>query len=264
MRNTLFFLLTLFLLGCSSTSDSRTQLKFLDNEALIGQSAEAFTQMKQQIPIAGPRQTQYVQCVADALTPLVSPETFNGEWEVVVFDSEQINAFAMPGGKIGIFTGILAVTETPDQLAAIIGHEIAHVIKEHANERASQKMLAKGASIIGKVLMDLNNVDAGTQNLAMNGIGLLSQYGVLMPYSRLHESEADIAGLELLIQAGYSPYAAVELWQNMDKASAGKAKPPEILSTHPSADTRIKDLKNAIKAAVKKHPVPNKVPTCRI
>lgn len=264
MRNTLFFLLTLFLLGCSSTSDSRTQLKFLDNEALVGQSAEAFTQMKQQIPIAGAQQTQYVQCVADALTPLVSPETFAGEWEVVVFDSEQINAFAMPGGKIGIFTGILDVAQTPDQLAAIIGHEIAHVIKEHANERASQKMLAKGASIISKVLMDLNNVDAGTQNLAMNSLGLLSQYGVLMPYSRLHESEADIAGLELLVQAGYSPYAAVELWQNMEKASAGKAKPPEILSTHPSANTRIKDLKKAIKAAVRKYPTPTKSPNCKI
>lgn len=263
MRHFLLSILLFTLLGCSSTSDGRTQVKFLDNEALAQKGAETFAKMKEQVPITQDAQKQaYVQCVADALTQLVPDSVFSGTWEVVVFDAKDINAFALPGGKIGIFNGILNVAQTPDQLAAIIGHEIAHVVLDHSNERASQQMLSKGIGMLGQFAMDIAGVDRSTQRLALNGYGLLSDLGVLKPFSRLHESEADEEGLVLLVQAGYSPYAAVELWQNMAKANEGKA-PPEFLSTHPANETRVKNLQKAIKRVVKANPKPRKAPKCK-
>ncbi|GAL03329.1 Zn-dependent protease [Photobacterium aphoticum] len=133
---------------------------------------------------------------------------------MVVFDSDQVNAFALPGGKIGVYTGLLKVAKNQDQLATVIGHEVAHVIAQHSNERLSRTQMAD----IGLELSSL--AISGTQyhGAAMAGLGLGVQYGVLMPYGRAQESESDIVGLRLMAEAGFDPNASIDLWKNMAKA----------------------------------------------
>jgi predicted Zn-dependent protease len=179
-----------------------------------------------------------VQCVANAITENVPKSAHDGAWEVVVFDSEQVNAFALPGGKIGVYTGILKVTENQDQLAAIIGHEVGHVIEHHSNERLSSNKLSQTGMAVAGVLMSSQGVE--NQGAYMAGLGLGLQYGVLMPYGRTHESEADIVGQDLMARSGFNPKASIKLWKNMAKLS--KDAPPEFMSTHPSNETRINDL----------------------
>jgi len=146
----------------------------------------------------------------------------------------------MPGGKIAVYTGIIEkVHITDDELAAVMGHEISHALREHGRERASQQMAAGvGASLAG-VVADI--FLPGSGQLATAGAGAGAQLGVLLPYSRAHETEADRMGVELAARAGYDPRAAVALWQKMAKLSSGGA-PPKLLSTHPSHEDRIKDL----------------------
>ncbi len=195
---------------------------------------QAFDQIKQKKPISkNQRYIQFANCVARALTREVG-----GQWEVVVFEDKTLNAFALPGNKIGIHTGLIELVDNQDQLAAVIGHEIAHVLARHSNERLSQKMAVNtGLSLTQAVL-------APQSALGQTAIGLLgvgAQYGILLPYSRTHESEADILGLDIMAKAGFDPRESIKLWQKMDAASKG-GTPPEFLSTHPSHSTRIKDL----------------------
>ena len=162
-------------------------------------------------------------------------------WEVVVFEADQANAFALPGYKIGVYTGLLKYAKNQDQLAAVMGHEVAHVIAEHGNERVSNQMATEAGLSIAAVLLGTEQ-DSNTA-LIMAGLGLGAQYGVILPFSRSHESEADLIGLELMAKAGFNPEESVTLWQNM--AQSGLS-PPEFMSTHPSSDTRIKQLRERI------------------
>lgn len=213
----------------------------MSDDRLASMGIESFEQMKQELPATkNQKLVQFVQCVADEIIPNVSKQAHSGDWEVVVFESDQINAFALPGGKIGVYTGILKVTEDQDQLAAIMGHEVAHVIAKHSNERMSSGQAAAGLQALAGLA--LGEQDPQTQKYALAAIGVGLQYGVLMPYGRSHEKEADIIGQELMAKSGFNPKAAVELWHNMAKASKGA--PPEFLSTHPSHDTRINKLTN--------------------
>lgn len=211
----------------------------MSDSKLAQMGAESFEQMKEEIPATDNiKLTQFVQCVADEITLNVSKSAHSGEWEVVVFESDQINAFALPGGKIGVYTGILKLTENQDQLAAIMGHEVAHVTAKHSNERMSSNQAAAGLQALAGLA--LGEQDEKTKKYALAGIGLGLQYGVLMPYGRSHEKEADLIGQELMAKSGFDPYAAIALWHNMAKASKGS--PPEFLSTHPSHETRIGKL----------------------
>ncbi|WP_448211144.1 M48 family metallopeptidase [Colwellia sp. MEBiC06753] len=246
--------------GCSTSSTGRQQLTLFSSGELDKMGVASFEQLKEKEKIYQDKNTnRYVKCVADDIVKQTAGRTQIKEWEVVVFDSEQVNAFALPGGKIGVYTGILSVAETPDQLAAILGHEVGHVLEHHSNERMSSGQLAQIGMQVADVAMASQNVQY--RDAWMAGLGVGIQYGVLMPYSRTHESEADIVGQKLMAQAGYNPEAAVQLWRNMAKLS--KNAPPEFLSTHPSSDTRIKQLtnnlpnvtgtyKNATKASCKK------------
>lgn len=199
----------------------------------------SFEQLKQKEKISTDKATnQFVQCVASAVTKNVPKSTHSGDWEVVVFDSEQVNAFALPGGKIGVYTGILKVTENQDQLAAIIGHEVAHVIERHSNERLSSNQITQIGAAAGSAVLTQQGVE-NKEAWMMAGLAI-AQYGFLMPYSRMHESEADIVGQNLMAKSGFKPAAAIDLWRNMAKQSKGA--PPEFLSTHPSNQTRINDL----------------------
>lgn len=235
----------LIVAACSSSPTGRNQLILFSDSDMSSLGAQSFEQMKQEQPISTDKALNaYVQCVSNAVTAHVPPQAGFDEWEVVVFDSEQVNAFALPGGKIGVYTGLLNVAVDQDQLATVIGHEIAHVLADHSNERLSQAQLAN----VGMQITDIALASSGAaeyRSATMAALGLGVQYGVILPYGRTQESEADIIGLDLMAQAGFNPNASVALWMNMAAASKG-AQPPEMLSTHPSHDTRISDLQEQI------------------
>lgn len=203
---------------------------------------QAFDNLKKQKPISN--NSKYNQ-VASCITGAITRET-GGNWEVVVFEDATPNAFALPGNKIGIHTGMLALVDNQDQLAAVIGHEIGHVLAKHSNERASQEMaVSSGMSIIQAV--SAPQTALGQTALGLLGVG--AQYGILMPYSRVHESEADMIGVDLMARAGFDPRQSIGLWQKMERASQGR-NPIEFMSTHPSHATRIQDLENRMPQAM--------------
>ncbi|WED29250.1 M48 family metallopeptidase [Vibrio sp. DW001] len=238
LQKALLSSITLTLVACSSSPTGRHQIIMFSDQQMNSMGTQSFESLKKEQKISKDKKTNdYVQCVTNAILPYVAKQEGFTEWEVVVFDSEQVNAFALPGGKIGVYTGLLKVAENQDQLATVIGHEIAHVLAEHSNERMSQAQLAN----VGLQVTNATLNDSEYQGLAMAALGLGVQYGVLLPYGRTQESEADIVGLELMANAGFDPYQSIDLWKNMAKASGGN-QPPELLSTHPSHNTRIEDL----------------------
>ncbi|BDX05816.1 M48 family metallopeptidase [Planctobacterium marinum] len=233
-------LISSVLLSCAKSPTGRNTIKLYSSAQLNQMGNQAFATLKADAKIAKePVQNNYVNCVADKIIAQVPEETFPGEWEVVVFEDEQINAFALPGGKIGIYTGILKVAKNQHQLAAIIGHEVGHVIAEHGNERMSQSTLVGVGMEVTNQLLSNNQVAYNQEIMAAIGLGV--QVGLQLPFSRTHESEADYIGLDLMAKAGFKPSESVKLWENMDKASGGE-RPMEFLSTHPAPTTRIKQL----------------------
>jgi predicted Zn-dependent protease len=225
--------------ACATSPLGRTQLAFFPEADLATMGAAAFDKQKQDTPISRDGRTNaYVQCVAKAITDAVEGPYAGRKWEVVVFQSKQVNAFALPGGKIGVYTGLLEVAANQDQLAAVIGHEVAHVLSSHANERVSQAYAADMGAQLASVAL---GGDTASQRQLYALIGLGTQVGVLLPFGRTQESEADLVGQDLMARAGFDPRQSTELWKNMERASGGQA-PPEWLSTHPSHSTRINNL----------------------
>jgi len=169
-------------------------------------------------------------------------------WEFNLVDDKQVNAFCMPGGKVVIYTGIMPICQDATGLAVVMGHEIAHAIAEHGNERMSQTLLANGVLAVGGAVLQGNNPTL-TKQLMMQAAGVATNLGMLS-FSRQHESEADRIGLIFSSMAGYDPREAPRFWQRMAAGSGGQA-PPVFLSTHPSHETRIKDLEALIPDAMK-------------
>jgi predicted Zn-dependent protease len=234
----------LVLLACATSPLGRSQLKLFSDEQLAGMGRQSFDQVKQEKEISpDAARNAYVSCVATALIEEL-PAKWKSGWEVVIFQDDSANAFAVPGRRIGVHSGILAVASTPDQLAAILGHEISHVRASHGNERMSQVLAAQAGLVAASAMTD-SSTPAGRATLAALGLG--AQFGVLLPFSRTHEREADLMGLDLMAQAGFDPAEAVALWQNMAEASDGE--PPEWMSSHPSHDSRILDLESRMPAA---------------
>lgn len=224
------------LLGACATSPlGRSQLQLLPEDQMAQMGASAYREVKQETGVSrDSRVNRYVSCVADAITRKVSS---GSAWEVSVFNDDSPNAFALPGGKIGVNSGMLKVAENQHQLATIIGHEVAHVIARHANERVSQQYATQAGL---QLLTALAGANTPVKQNLMGLLGVGAQYGILLPYGRIQESEADKLGLDLMAQAGFDPRESVKLWQNMRQA--GGANPPEFLSTHPSGERRISDL----------------------
>jgi len=228
--------------ACATSPEGRKQLKLVSSEQIDAMGIQSFEQIKQDSPISNDKNIQqYVNCIANKIIPHVKQNPNPSAWEVVVFEDDQANAFALPGYKIGVYTGLLKYAKNQDQLAAVMGHEVAHVIAEHGNERVSNQMATQAGLSIAAVLLGTEQDD--NTALIMAGLGLGAQYGVILPFSRSHESEADLIGLDLMARAGFNPEESVTLWQNM--AQSGLS-PPEFLSTHPSSDTRIKKLRERI------------------
>jgi len=177
----------------------------------------------------------------------LSKELQGYAWEFNLVESPEVNAWCMPGGKVVVYTGILPVTQNETGLAVVMGHEIAHAIAQHGAERMSQGLLQQLGGVALSVA--LKDEPETTQNLFMTAYGLGSTIGVVLPYSRTHESEADRLGLIFMAMAGYDPNAAVDFWTRMSQSKEG-ASPPEFLSTHPSDKTRIADLKKHMPEAL--------------
>ncbi|MCP5420780.1 MAG: M48 family metallopeptidase [Gammaproteobacteria bacterium] len=227
--------LAVVLAACAVSPMGRQQFTLLSEQQLDSMGAQSFQELKQTERVdTNPSINRYVQCVANAITAELGGSR---PWEVVVFRNSAASAFALPGGKIGVYTGLLKVAVNQHQLAAVIGHEVGHVVANHANERVSQEFAVQGGlGILGATAGA--NMGPGTQQ----ALGLGAQVGILLPFSRVQESEADIIGLDLMARAGFDPRQSLALWQNMDRA--GGSQPPQFLSTHPSHGTRVSNLQN--------------------
>ncbi len=259
MKKLIALALVAALAGCAQSPTGRGQVLLLDNSQVAKMGAQSFEQLKQKEKISSDRrQNAYVQCVSRAITRAL-PQAQQGNWEVVVFDSDSVNAFALPGKKIGVYTGLLKVAENQDQLAAVIGHEVGHVLANHSNERLSQNQMSQAGLVLADTALGMSGVQS--RNLWMAGLGIGTQVGILLPFSRTHESEADIIGLDLMAKAGFNPNASVRLWQNM--ARANKGAPPEFLSTHPNPSTRIQKLSAGIPKVMPAYRAASPKPACR-
>ena len=234
-----------FAIACTTSPTGRQTLKVFSGAQMSQMGITAFDELKKDTPISrDPRAQAYVRCVADAITREIQTPGAPRSWEVVVFQDESANAFALPGGKIGVHTGLFRVARNPDQLATVIGHEVAHVLAGHSNERASTQLATSGALEALKALAGPAS-PAKSRALAVLGVG--AQVGVLLPFSRAQESEADVLGLDLMARAGFDPRQGPALWENMARLGG---QPPELLSTHPSSATRIQALRQRVTTAL--------------
>jgi predicted Zn-dependent protease len=243
------FLFEIILIACSTVPvTGRRQLNMIPDSEMQAMSYAQYDQfLKENKVSTNKEQTQMVknigsrieQSVTEYLTSLDYADMLEGyDWEFNLVEDPNVNAWCMPGGKVVVYTGILPVTKTETGLAVVMGHEIAHAIAEHGNERMSQEMFRQMGGVALSVAV--KDQPAETQALWFAAYGLGSEVGIMLPYSRLHESEADHMGLIFMAMAGYDPREAPVFWQRM--AAAGGPKPPEWMSTHPSDETRVNNL----------------------
>jgi len=191
-----------------------------------------------------PQQVQRVRVIAQRLIPQVAvfrPDALKWKWETNVFTAKSVNAWCMPGGKIAVYTGLIErLNVTDDELAAVMGHEIAHALREHARERMGRQMATQTATAVGAIALEIFTGVSIDPQLA----GTFSQAMFVLPNSRENEQEADFIGVELAARGGYDPRAALTLWQKMGQLGGGGS--PEWLSTHPSNETRLRDLQGYV------------------
>jgi predicted Zn-dependent protease len=220
------------LAACATSPLGRSHLSFVSDSQMSQMGLQAYSDIKQKTPISSDsRLTAYVNCVAQNIVQQVS----GGQpWEVTLFQKDEANAFALPGGKIGVYTGLLKYARNQDQLAAVLGHEVSHVVARHSAERVSEQLAVNTGLQLGQSL------GGASGGLLASALGLGAQYGILLPFSRTQESEADLLGLQLMAKAGFDPRQSVELWRNMEAGSQGQ--PPAFMSTHPSHGSRIANL----------------------
>ena len=218
-------------------------LPIVSESELESESGKQFQEMRAQIPASTDVALRaYINCVSTAIVQQLEKPYGDEDWEVEIFESEDINAFAMPGGRIGVFTGILKVAENQDQLAAVIGHEVAHVTQQHSLKRANRELTTRAGVIAGTAVL------GGGYGVG-DAVAMAAQVGLSLPYSRGNETEADTVGLDYMAAAGFNPTESIQLWKNM--AAKNKLGPPEFLSTHPSGDSRIQELVGQLPAALK-------------
>ena len=238
------------LTACATTTSPTGRKQYVGavSQAQLDQlGAQEFAKAKQQMQLSNdPRQNAYVRCVVNDLTRELPPE-WQAQWETALFVDDSPNAFALPGGKVGVNTGIFSVARNQDQLAAVIAHEIGHVVSRHHDERITRQqgtstLLGIGSAILGTAY------GSGASNAAGQIGGAAAQTFYLLPNSREQESEADIVGQKLAAEAGFDPRQAVNLWQNM--IAAGGSRPPQWLSTHPDPQSRIAELSGRAAALV--------------
>lgn len=247
--------------ACSTVPvTGRTQLNMIPGSSMMATSLQQYDQfLKEHKLSSNKQQAELVQRVGNRISKAVEnylvvngmqDQVKNYQWEFNLVEDPQVNAWCMPGGKVVVYTGLLPVAADETGLAVVMGHEIAHAVAEHGNERMSQELLAKAGGVA--LSTALATSPAATQQLWMAVYGVGAEYGAILPYGRLHESEADHLGLVFMTMAGYNPQAAVSFWERMAAKKGGQA-PPELLSTHPSDATRINNIKKLIPEVQKKY-----------
>ncbi len=251
-------LLSFFFMACSSAPiTGRKQLQLIPESEMLSMSFSQYNQfLKEHQESNDAQQVALVRKVGSNIASAVEQylrqngkagEISSYKWEYHLVVDSQANAWCMPGGKIVVYTGILPITKDENGLAVVLGHEIAHAVARHGDERMSQALLAQ----LGGVALSqaLQNKPQQTQQLWMAAYGVGTEVGVLLPYSRTMESEADHLGLIFMAMAGYNPNGAIEFWQRMQAQSQGS--PPVFLSDHPGSQTRINDIKSEMPEAMK-------------
>lgn len=238
----------LLLAGCATSPTGRSQFIAVSDVQMDQLGATSFEQMKQSDKLsrdAGKLAT--ARCVVDTLKPGLPASAQRTAWEVQVFEDANPNAFALPGGKVGVNTGMWTVAKTQDELAAVMAHELAHVISRHAAERVSQQMAA-GVALEAAQAYSGSRTSPENTRMLMGALGLGAQLGVVLPFSRVHETEADVLGQRIMAEAGFDPEGAVRLWQGMIAKAGSTGRSPQILSTHPDPQNRIAALQARVPA----------------
>jgi predicted Zn-dependent protease len=245
--------------SCSTVPvTGRSQLNVIPSSELMSMSFQQYDQFLKENKLSkNKQQSDMIKKVGARISKAVeeyfaqrnmSSELKGYQWEFNLIEDEQVNAWAMPGGKVVFYTGILPITQTEAGVAVVMGHEVAHAVAEHGGERMSHQVMQQfGGMALSKILEKESDA---LQGILLTAYGVGSQVGVMLPFSRLHESEADHLGLIFMAMAGYDPNEAVSFWKRMADAKGGQA-PPEWLSTHPADETRIDDLKKALPEALK-------------
>jgi predicted Zn-dependent protease len=256
--------LLLLLSGCSQVEiTGRKQLNLVPDSMMNSMSFQNYGEFLSQNKLStNLEQTQMVKRVGERIQQAVEKYCADNniqnklagyQWEFNLVEDPNVNAWCMPGGKVVVYTGLLSVTQTEAGLAVVVGHEIAHAFAKHGAERMTQGLIVDmGSMALSKALEERPEQ---TRNLFMTSYGIGSQVGILLPYSRVHESEADHLGLIFMAMAGYDPHEAVTFWQRMADANKG-SQPWEILSTHPANETRIQNIKSLLPDAMQYYKQP--------
>ncbi len=259
MKNLLFVTaFTLLINACTTVPiTGRKQINLISSSEMLSLSSEQYDSfLKEHKKSKNRQQTEMVRRVGHRIeSAVVRFLTANNRsdllkgyaWEFNLIEDPQANAWCMPGGKVVVYTGILPVTKTEAGLAVVLGHEIAHAVAGHGSERLSQELIRQLGGVALTVALEEKPEE--TRDLWLTAYGIGSQVGIMLPYSRVHESEADHLGLIFMAMAGYDPHEAVAFWERMKKMN--QAKPPEFLSTHPSDETRIANLKKWLPEAMR-------------
>ncbi len=251
-------LTALFIVACSTVPiTGRKQLSLIPAAEMLSMSYQQYGEFLNSNKLStNQAQTAQVTAVGTRIQHAVesyfqqkglSDALKDYKWEFHLIESDEVNAWCMPGGKVVFYTGILPVTQTEAGLAVVMGHEVAHAVAEHGNERMSQGMLAQLGGLA--LSQALDKEPQKTKDLWLTVYGVSAQFGALLPFSRTQESEADHLGLVFMAMAGYNPQEAVSFWQRMAQMKGGAA-PPEFMSTHPSDDTRIQNIQRLIPEAM--------------
>ncbi|HEY8615354.1 M48 family metallopeptidase [Phenylobacterium sp.] len=234
------------LAGCSENADTgRRQLAFIPDEQLVGMADQAWAQMLAQVrPVRDPAAHARLARIG---RPLAEASGRKLAWEFVVLDSPEFNAFVLPNGKVGFFRGLFEFARSDDEIGSVLGHEVGHLVARHPAERVSQELAVKAGVGIAQVLLSGGEGGQGGEAVAA-ALGLGAMYGVILPYSRKHELEADRIGVALMEKVGQNPRAAVTFWERMIARADAQPKPPEALSTHPADERRLAELRAAVAA----------------
>lgn len=255
------FLLSAVLISCTRNAlTGKSQLTLLPEsqlQSMATQEYATFLSSNKVVSPSGNRDAEMVKRVGQRIVGAVnsyyqqkgiSDQLQGYNWEYNLVNDAAVNAWCMPGGKIVVYTGLLPITQNEAALAVVMGHEVSHALLQHGNQRMSQQMGAQ--AVQAGLQVALANKPAATQNLFMSAYGAGAQLGVILPFSRKNELEADDWGLKFAAMAGYNPQEAIPLWERMEKAGGGQ-KPPEFLSTHPSEGKRIDQLRQLMPEALK-------------
>jgi predicted Zn-dependent protease len=250
----------LFVCSCSTVAlTGRQQLNLVPDSEMLSTSTQQYDQfMKENKVSTDAAETERVKRVGGRIQAAVEEYARQNNrtkdldgyaWEFNLIESKEVNAWCMPGGKVVVYTGIMPVCQDDNGLAVVMGHEVAHAVAKHGNERMSQGLLVQmGGTALQTAL---SSKPAQTQQLWMTAFGAGAQYGVVLPFGRNQESEADHLGLIFMSMAGYDPHHAVEFWQRMSTATGSGEKPPEFMSTHPSDEHRIAKIQEEMPEALK-------------